>query len=99
MPPRIATANALMPNSVPIVDEMVNSGATRMPATPASKPDSANEKVDHAAGVDAHQPRRVGVLHDREQRLAVARIAEEEMQRQRERKADHRDQRSAAAGS
>ena len=42
MPPRMATANALMPNSVPMVEEMVNSGATRMPAMPASNPDSAN---------------------------------------------------------
>ncbi len=41
MPPRIATAKALMPNSVPMVDEIVNSGAIRMPATPAKKPDIA----------------------------------------------------------
>ena len=73
MPPRIATAKALMPNSVPMVEEIVNSGATRMPATPASKPDSANARVDHALDVDAHQPRRIRVLHHGEQRLAVAR--------------------------
>ena len=45
MPPRMATAKALMPNSVPMVEEMVNSGATMMPATPASRPDSANASV------------------------------------------------------
>src|SRR5262249_27177057 len=42
IPPRIATAKALMPNSVPMVEEMVKSGATRMPAMPASKPEIAN---------------------------------------------------------
>src|SRR4029078_7734645 len=41
MPPRIATANALMPNSVPMSECTLESGAIMMPATPASSGDAA----------------------------------------------------------
>ena len=43
MPPRIATANALMPNSVPMSECTLNSGAISSPARPASAVESANE--------------------------------------------------------
>ena len=99
MPPRMATAKALMPNSVPMVEEMVNSGATRMPAMPASNPDSANASVDHALDADAHQPRGIRVLHHREQRLAVTRCAaKKSLQAGGEREADHRDEHLQIAG-
>ena len=41
----MATANALMPNRVPMVDDIVNSGATMIPAIPARKPESANDSM------------------------------------------------------
>ena len=40
-PPRIATANAFSPNSVPISADTEKSGAIRMPAMPASTVDAA----------------------------------------------------------
>ena len=92
MPPRIATAKALMPNSVPMVEEIVNRGATMMPATPARRPESAKEKVVTRSDVDPHQAGGKGVLHHGEQRLAVAGLLEEEMQREGKREADDRDQ-------
>ena len=70
MPPRIATANALMPNSVPMSECTLNSGAIRSPASPASAVESANDTAIASRHVDAHQPRGIGVLHHREQRLA-----------------------------
>ena len=45
MPPRMATAKALMPNSVPMVDDTVNSGAIRIPAIPANTPESAKART------------------------------------------------------
>ena len=41
MPPRIATANAFRPNSVPMSECTLESGAIMMPATPASSVDAA----------------------------------------------------------
>ena len=41
MPPRIATAKALRPNSVPMSEETLNSGAIRRPAMPANTPEAA----------------------------------------------------------
>ena len=41
MPPRIATANALRPNSVPMSECTLKSGAIRMPATPANTVETA----------------------------------------------------------
>ena len=43
MPPRIATAKALMPNSTPISECTLNSGAISRPATPASMVEIAKE--------------------------------------------------------
>ena len=45
MPPRIATANALIPNSVPIPECTLNSGAISRPANPARAVDNANENA------------------------------------------------------
>ena len=91
MPPRIATANALMPNSVPMSECTLNSGAISSPARPASAVESANESGDRAPHVDAHQARRIGVLHHREQRLAEARAVKRKLQRDRDAEPDHRD--------
>src|SRR3954471_1604972 len=41
MPPRIATANALRPNTVPMSEFTLASGAIMMPATPASRVEAA----------------------------------------------------------
>ena len=43
MPPRIATANALMPNNVPISELTLNSGAINSPARPASAVEIMND--------------------------------------------------------
>ena len=45
MPPRIATANALMPNSVPMSECTLKSGAISKPASPASAVEIMNETL------------------------------------------------------
>ena len=91
MPPRIATANALMPNSVPMSECTLNSGAIRRPARPASTVESANDAAIARRTLMPIRRAASGILHHGEQRLAVARAVEQQVQRERDAEADQRN--------
>ena len=93
MPPRIATAKALMPNSVPMVEEMVNNGATRMPAMPASNPDSANAiSITRSTRMPISRAASL-FCTTASSALPCRDVDEQQLQSGRHRQADHRNER------
>ena len=74
-----------MPNSVPMSECTLNSGAISRPASARERGrERMNEAAMASAHVDAHQARGIRVLHHGEQRLAEPGAVEGELQRKRD---------------